>query len=1406
MPSFAIESGAFEDDALREEAEDFQVPDIAKPDLKLLEDERAAAKAPSAEFSETQRDTIRDKLKTESTSETLENALDRFEAVNNEALKTELNELFDAINNRFNLDHEKTRGEKSAEAVKAWLSKIGEREIGFTLRNEVPPKKHSIRLGNLTTFLSGVAVGMAQSTVAKKILISATGIKGAAAAAIVGGTIGAIRGGMSANKSAEKTFYSAEGWKQEVDKIEDPIEKLTMIESLLNNPEYAKYFKDKPEGAIELLGEYQKIALAVDDEALTRLLKNPNNADAMARWRALSEMKLYKDRKEDEKRAMIIKGVGRGAIRGAAWGLAGYGAFKLLGWMFHGLAAHAQGGTAGAGSEGIPQDKPNLEWRHDVSEHGRLILDPNQGRFLASPDQTSIYSVEAQVTPEHIANSITHDILNSGDGTGSHAKFEMDPTQESAFKDFLTDYIKSHPHAIGDHVRVPAEELNKALDFAQVKITPDTILDHSGAKYEFPSSASQAAPPAPDSTPPAGPGTPAAPPPPPAGTTAPAPVAPPAPATPGSIPNMTQAQLEAAAKHGEHVLAVDRLKDNIELGAELVAGFGGLGFLTAYLVERLKERKNPAYQNKLEAAGQKAGEFLADKLKKENKPKHSERLEAATDRVMFLLGQPSYSYTKLGIILEDLDAIDEVYAEQKENQTRKRFQELIDEVATAAQREAGNFKLSKEGRKVLRKHGLDLNSDFEVTGWAQEDDSLFINIKDDRGNTAGLRFKWFGELIEPSTAMPKMEFGGSAPAAPAAAHPSMLDEIFGPGDGLPDDDFGLTPTEQAEEKEKNQKAFDQALAEFDGYVKQEGNPAEIAKNFQDLVIIVSLKNKPERISHFTASKDYSGTFIHREIGLQYANYGWSPGGTYNLDNLKNYTPAIDEEFTIKVNPAPAPAAPTDDSGEPRSPLEDLFGPGDYPGVPAAAPTAPAAPAPQPPAAAAADAPGPSARSNTPLEDLFGESQPAAVDTTEAEQDKQDQEQARAEREKYINKLIERATPEQRPTIQEAIDQATGEGREVLLVDSNWNHPSLTSLFDIPQPKGDTDQPIGFADVVMGNTTFDETIQDTQIPGLRIVTIGNTLKPHKPDPDNEQPDEFEPHEQLVRILSRATDVADVVLYTSPPTLLDSAEQSQNSFERALAEFDGYEAYSDFADQSPTLDDMAKEYEDFVLLTTDNNGKTIAAKQYIVLQKNPYKFLEKTIDSTTHIYAVSYQDWITQLPGVICKVNPASKINPEPSAPPAPKPPEPIPQSGKTMMEQLDANYLDRVSIPISPDSLLQYIRTIPLPYGASFENLNLQITGARSGELTGKIMATGGSVELALRFGNDPGQPLRITESDVKGSNFVINRLVGPFKKEFNKLHGFLTSRLNNDLSNNRIVTLGVGENNKFEVQLEPKKS
>lgn len=100
-----------------------------------------------------------------------------------------------------------------------------------------------------------------------------------------------------------------------------------------------------------------------------------------------------------------------------------------------------------------------------------------------------------------------------------------------------------------------------------------------------------------------------------------------------------------------------------------------------------------------------------------------------------------------------------------------------------------------------------------------------------------------------------------------------------------------------------------------------------------------------------------------------------------------------------------------------------------------------------------------------------------------------------------------------------------DGRSVIAVDTDLRRPTLHEKFDVSQKPGLTN-------VLVGNTSLDEALQETAIPGLRVLATG-------PLPPN--PAELLNSPAMRQLHAQLKERADVVLYDSPPFLASADAQ-------------------------------------------------------------------------------------------------------------------------------------------------------------------------------------------------------------------------------------------------------------------------
>ena len=100
------------------------------------------------------------------------------------------------------------------------------------------------------------------------------------------------------------------------------------------------------------------------------------------------------------------------------------------------------------------------------------------------------------------------------------------------------------------------------------------------------------------------------------------------------------------------------------------------------------------------------------------------------------------------------------------------------------------------------------------------------------------------------------------------------------------------------------------------------------------------------------------------------------------------------------------------------------------------------------------------------------------------------------------------------------------GRRILLVDGNFRRPEIHKVFALANEQG-------FSDVLNGAVTFDEVVQETQVPNLSVMTSG-------PKPINAT--EMFESQLLIDFIDRALEEFDHVIFDSGPMMVVSESQA------------------------------------------------------------------------------------------------------------------------------------------------------------------------------------------------------------------------------------------------------------------------
>ncbi|MBD3292216.1 MAG: polysaccharide biosynthesis tyrosine autokinase [Armatimonadia bacterium] len=94
------------------------------------------------------------------------------------------------------------------------------------------------------------------------------------------------------------------------------------------------------------------------------------------------------------------------------------------------------------------------------------------------------------------------------------------------------------------------------------------------------------------------------------------------------------------------------------------------------------------------------------------------------------------------------------------------------------------------------------------------------------------------------------------------------------------------------------------------------------------------------------------------------------------------------------------------------------------------------------------------------------------------------------------------------------------GISVILVDTDLRRPVMHRLFEV-------DSEVGVTNVVVGDLDVSEALSDTEVPGLKLLSTG-------PLPPN--PAELLESNQMAEMIERLTELADIVIFDSPPAVM------------------------------------------------------------------------------------------------------------------------------------------------------------------------------------------------------------------------------------------------------------------------------
>lgn len=176
-----------------------------------------------------------------------EQAIKGWTEVGNEAKSKEMAELYEMVAKKYGLEKENKPKNKLTEFLVKW---VGPAAIGAGFR-----------------ILFGAA----------------TGITGLPGAAVVGGIVGAVRGGLAEKRRLHGEMLGYEGWKQQLAELDSDQAKLEAMRSLTQDRKtFDRYFKGKSDEAFKFMIDFMTLSKDVDSQNVAsnsfaeKILKNTN--------------------------------------------------------------------------------------------------------------------------------------------------------------------------------------------------------------------------------------------------------------------------------------------------------------------------------------------------------------------------------------------------------------------------------------------------------------------------------------------------------------------------------------------------------------------------------------------------------------------------------------------------------------------------------------------------------------------------------------------------------------------------------------------------------------------------------------------------------------------------------------------------------------------------------------------------------------------------------------------------------------------------------------------------------------------------------------------------------------------------------------------------------------------------
>lgn len=399
-----------------------------------------------------------------------------FNSLSNDSARQEMNDLLSTIADRYKLDQETRTAHPVVSKIKA--------VVGSNSR----------------------VINMAVGAAFRIIFKGATHVTGLGGAVLASAIYGGASKGIGEYRSARAELLGNQGWREEIDKLENPKQKLEIMRQMVANPAaLRRYFAGNSSEAFEFFGQYQE------------LLGNVGEQEAGEDQESEQSIQDIYSQKESSARKRAWRAAGKAAATAALYSAAGYGIAHFFSELLHPDTPEPQGDSAPepqgnsvtepaientkASLEGadptaqgpshveipitrITEHEHDMTWRwNGVPHQPRLEIDHSTHLFEVGDDEHARFA-EVKVegngemgdtgsTPEEVAKEIARSIGSgrSGESLG------IGPQQEEEIQKHIANWLhenKSNDLQNGEFnagttLRVDASELNDALKSAGIE-------------------------------------------------------------------------------------------------------------------------------------------------------------------------------------------------------------------------------------------------------------------------------------------------------------------------------------------------------------------------------------------------------------------------------------------------------------------------------------------------------------------------------------------------------------------------------------------------------------------------------------------------------------------------------------------------------------------------------------------------------------------------------------------------------------------------------------------------------------------------------------------------------------------------------------------------------------------------